>query len=517
MLKRGYTKMMTEAEWLPVALLLCLGFVLRLAALTALPYGLNQDEASAGYDAFALLQSGFDRNGDALPVLFVSWGSGQNVLMSYLALPFIALFGLNELTLRLPNAICGCLTLVVFWLLARRTRGNYFGVTALGLLVINPWHIMASRWALESNLLPFFLLLGVWLTACAKERPWALLGAAAAFGLSLYAYGAAFFFLPLFLICAVAWLRKTIRRKPLPFLLALLLFLLLAAPIAACQAINAFGLDEIQIFGVTLPRLTQGRQAAVSVFGGANPLDNFRDFFKILWTQSDGLPWNALPARYGGIFYVFGLPTAALGFVASLFVRKDRPEEAPMRIALVCALICAFLIRCNINRVNMAWLPMIYFSAVGCHIVLAKLDSWAALPFAAMLACFALFCTGYRDTFGQSRGGNVNFFPGLGEAISYAASLDAGPVYVTDRVNQPYIFALFYTQTPPEVFINSVEYRDADAAFRHVERFAGFEFDDPDRCGALVLRLDEVAGDPPLKVFGDYVVCARPVIFQGES
>ena len=519
MLKHGYTKMMTEAEWLPVALLLCLGFVLRLAALGTLPAGLNQDEASAGYDAFALLQSGVDRNGDSWPVLFVSWGSGQNVLMSYLALPFIALFGLSEVTLRLPNAICGCLTLMVFWLLARRTRGKYFGVTALFLLALNPWHIMAGRWALESNLLPFFLLLGVWLTACARadDHPWALLGAAAAFALSLYAYGAAFFFLPPFLILAVVWLRKSIRQKPLPFLLALLLFLLLAAPVAACQAINVFGLDEICFLGVTLPRLTEGRQVATSVFGGANALDNFSVFLKILWTQSDGLICNALPVRYGGVFYVFGLPTAAVGFVASLFCRKDRPGEAPMRLALVCAFLCAFLIRCNINRINMAWLPLIYFSAVGCHLILAKLDSWAALPFAAMLACFTLFCVGYRDAFSKDRGGDAGFFPGLGGAISYAQSLDAGTVYVTNRVNQPYIFALFYTQTPPETFVESVEYRDENAAFRQAERFEGFEFADPDRCAVRVLRLDEVAGDPPLKVFGDYVVCARPVIFQGES
>lgn len=508
MVKRGYVKMMTEAEWLPVALLLCLGFALRLAALPALPCGLNQDEASAGYDAFALLHSGIDRNGGGWPVLFVSWGSGQNALMSYLAMPFIALFGLSELTLRLPNAICGCLTLAVFWSLARRTRDKYFAVTALFLLAVNPWHIMASRWALESNLLPFFLLLGIWMTARAKEKPWTLLGAAAAFGLSLYAYGAAFFFLPPFLISAVVWLRQTIRRKPLPFLLALALFLLLAAPIAACQIINALGLDGVRVLGLTLPRLTEGRQTATSVLGGANALDNFRAFLEILRTQSDGLIWNALPVRRGGIFYVFGLPAAVLGFAASLLARKDRPEETPMRLALVCALLCAFLIRCNINRINMIWLPLIYFSAVGCHIVLARLDSWAALPLAAMLACFVLFCGNYRDTFGQSRGGDASFFPGLGEAVRYAASLDAGDVYVTSRVNQPYIFALFYTQTPPEVFVESVEYRDENAAFRQVERFAGFEFADPSPCPVLVVYRDDIAFlyHSARAMFGDFIV-----------
>ena len=42
-------------EWAAAALLLALGALLRLWALGGLPYGLNQDEASAGYETFALL------------------------------------------------------------------------------------------------------------------------------------------------------------------------------------------------------------------------------------------------------------------------------------------------------------------------------------------------------------------------------------------------------------------------------------------------------------------------------
>lgn len=503
MIKEAYRDLVNDREWLPVALLLFLGCALRLAGLGALPYGLNQDEASAGYEALALLHSGIDRCGDSWPVLFTAWGSGQNVLMSYLAIPFVALLGLNELSVRLPNAIAGCLTLFVFWRLARRARGKAFGVTALFLLAANPWHIMMSRWALESNLLPFFLLLGIWLTALAREKPWALLGAAASFSLSLYAYGAAFFFLALYLIAAVVWLRKSLR--PAPFLVSLAVFLLLAAPIAACQAINAFGWDEMTILGVTLPKLTEGRQAATSVFGGASAAENFRGFLRILWTQSDGLTWNSLGIWKGGVFYFFGLPFAAMGFLASLFRRKDLPDEAPLRIALVCALVCGFLIRCNINRINMVWLPLVYFSAAGFHLVLAKLGSWAALPAAGVCACLLLFVSAYCDAFGGD--GNVNFFPGLGAAVRSAAAQDAGTVYVTDSVNMPYIFALFYTEAPPEDFAATVVYRDETAAFRRVERCAGFEFADPEGCGVLVLRRGAADGYSILERSGDFVVC----------
>lgn len=494
-------------EWAVAIGLLVLGAALRLIALGALPYGLNQDEASAGYEAFALLQAGIDRCGNAWPLLFVSWGSGQNVLLSYLALPFVALLGLGPWSIRLPCAICGCLTLPVFWRLARRCGGRRFGLLALGLLALNPWHIMISRWGLESNLLPFFLLLGIWLTVLARDRPWALVGAAAAFGLALYAYGTAFFFLPLFLIGAVIQLRKTLR--PGSFCTALALFLLLALPIAACQLINVLGLEPQHFLGLTLPRLTHGRQAATSVLGGGGfqaALENFRGFLHILWQGTDGLDYNALPLWRGGIAYFFGLPTAVIGFLYSLLHRKDRREEGLMRLALVCGLICGFLIRCNINRINMFWLPLVYFSALGCQTLCRPLRAWAALPLAGVLACFFLFLSAYTGQFGG--GGDASYFPGLGQALTAASqAAEGGTVYVSDWVNQPYIFALFYGEVPPAEFVDSVEYADADAAFRQVRRFRGYEFQDPSRAAVLVLHRSQLGEETVLGYYGHYALC----------
>ena len=493
-------------EWIAAALLLALGAALRLLALGALPLGLNQDEASAGYETFALLTSGIDRCGKSWPVLFISWGSGQNVLMSYLAMPFVALMGLSEWSIRLPNALSGCLTLFVFWRLARRTGGERFGLLALFLLVINPWHIMMSRWALESNLLPFFLVTGVWGTVLARERPWALTGAAACFALALYAYGTAFFFLPVYLICAVIWLRKELRWAP--FLCALALFAVLALPIALTQLRDALGLPEMRLLGLTLPRLTEGRQAATSVFGGGGAraaLDNFREFLDILRRGGDGLPWNAMPFWRGGLLYFFGLPTAVIGIFCSVLDQKDRTLEAPLRFALLSALLCAFLIRVNVNRINMVWLPLVYFSALGCQCIGKLLRRWSLVPLAGILVCFFIFLSSYTAALGGS--GNVNYFPGLGGAIAAAEATGAETVYITDKVNQPYIFALFYTETPPEDFVSSVVYRNPNGAFRQVERFSGFEFREPERADVLVLYAWQAEGREVLARSGSFVVC----------
>ena len=80
------------------------GFVARLVALGEYPAGFNQDEASAAYDAYSILKTGYDRNGQFLPVHLIAWGSGQNALYSYLSMPFLAVFGLDVWAFRLSKA-----------------------------------------------------------------------------------------------------------------------------------------------------------------------------------------------------------------------------------------------------------------------------------------------------------------------------------------------------------------------------------------------------------------------------
>lgn len=53
-----------------------------------------------------------DSHGYKNPVYFMSWGSGMNVLYSYLSIPFIAMFGLNNFSIRIVQVISSLLLLV---------------------------------------------------------------------------------------------------------------------------------------------------------------------------------------------------------------------------------------------------------------------------------------------------------------------------------------------------------------------------------------------------------------------
>ena len=495
-----------KRDWIAALLIICLGAVLRIAFLGALPAGLNQDEASAGYEAWSILNYGIDRHGYSLPVLFKAWGSGQNVLYSYLSIPFIAIFGLNPFSIRLLSALAGIITLPVFWLLAREARSKSFALTALLILAVNPWHIMISRWALESNLLPFFLTLGVYFMSLSLRRPAAIILAAVSFALSLYAYGTAFIFLSLFLVFGVLWLVRHNAVRLAYFLPALAVFVLIALPITICQINNVTGAADMTFFGMALPKLTESRQAATTVFGGnfSSLTENYKSFLSIIWKQSDGLSFNSLP--FYGIFYFFGLPFVIVGFAAAVANFRDRQNESLLIAALIISLICSFFIDPNINRMNMAWVPFIYFEAVGFHMLLRRIKKFSAIPLAALLVFTALFANSY---IGNMRS-NPHYFPGFQEAVEYVEAREADNVYVTDYVNQPYIFMLFYSNTSPYDFISTVSYVNIGAAFERVSGFGKYTFGPANKSDAeyMILHNSESAGFDVEKVFGDYSVCA---------
>ena len=145
-----------------VTFLLALAFALRVAFVDRLPRGFNQDEASIGYEAWSILHYGIDRKGNVLPVHLISWGSGQNAFYAYFIIPSIALFGLNELSVRLPMGLFSCLSCFCVFRMFKKTGKENLAIAVLAFMAIAPWDIMRSRWALESNASPL-LILGTYL------------------------------------------------------------------------------------------------------------------------------------------------------------------------------------------------------------------------------------------------------------------------------------------------------------------------------------------------------------------
>ena len=137
-------------------LILVFGSILRLAQLERFLAAIRWTRLMGRSNAYSLFHGGVDSTGHSYPVYFESWGGGQNALNSYLMLPFMVFTGgkITPLVVRLPQAIVAILSLVAVYFLMKEMVDEAAGLWAMLLLSVCPWHIMMSRWGLESNLAP---------------------------------------------------------------------------------------------------------------------------------------------------------------------------------------------------------------------------------------------------------------------------------------------------------------------------------------------------------------------------
>jgi len=146
-----------------IVLFTLLGGFFRFYMNTDNPPSLNIDEISYGYSAYSILKTGKDENGIFMPLVFKSIGDYKNPVLIYSLVPSIAIFGLNEFGVRFTTALAGTLSIPVFFLLLR-TLLNNTRIAFIGgiLLSVSPWHIYYSRYASESLIATFLLMLGIW-------------------------------------------------------------------------------------------------------------------------------------------------------------------------------------------------------------------------------------------------------------------------------------------------------------------------------------------------------------------
>ena len=132
--------------------------------LTTAPPSLNADEAANAYDAYSILKTGKDQYGNFLPLRFKSFGDYKLPLLTYLAVPFIKIFGLNELGIRMVNLpFVFFFPIVVYLLTTELLNKVSISLTATFLIAFSPGLQLLSRQAHEGYLTAFFLTLSFYL------------------------------------------------------------------------------------------------------------------------------------------------------------------------------------------------------------------------------------------------------------------------------------------------------------------------------------------------------------------
>ncbi len=143
-----------KRRFLLIFLLVLLSLFLRIYKLGTIPNGLYSDEASLGYNAFALLSTGRDEFGNKWPITLKSFGDYKPPMSAWLDIPSVFVFGLNEFSVRLPSAVSGLITILIVYfiskelfkeLIEKSDSYKYLPQVSALLIAISPWHILFTR------------------------------------------------------------------------------------------------------------------------------------------------------------------------------------------------------------------------------------------------------------------------------------------------------------------------------------------------------------------------------------
>jgi len=216
-------------------LLTLFAFAIRVYKIDTLPLGVHPDEASWGYNAYSIIETGKDEHGTNYPLIFKAFGDQKLPVFTYALVPFIKVFGLNNLAVRLPAAIIGTLTVVVVFFILKQFKFSD-SLSLLGVLIAatSPWFIFLSRvFSPDSTFGLFFYSLGILLALKAYRQNKGLYFflAAFCFAATLYSYIAYRLITPLTIISFLLIFQRTKRFVNKQALLMLASFFLMILPL----------------------------------------------------------------------------------------------------------------------------------------------------------------------------------------------------------------------------------------------------------------------------------------------
>lgn len=394
--------------------ILALGILLRCIRFGQVPAGINQDEAMAAVDAWALSEYGTDRYGTFLPVHLEAWKYGQmSALLSYCMVPFIKLFGLNTVAARLPMLVVSCAGIALVYLVAKKLFNEKLALAAMILTAVNPWQFMQSRWSLDCNLFPHVFLLGFYFLLLGLEKkPW-LYVSMIFFGLTFYCYGVAAYSVTAFLFVFFLWCLWKKRIRIYEAFFCTLTFILVALPEAIVLISNARQWKKtfttpfftMQYF----PESVRSADILLLNFSFAQLGRNAWALFSRVFLQLPDNFFNSIPA-FGPLYHV-SIPFMLLGiviFTRRLFGKKDIQKQTKM-LALWGFLITGIWVglityEVNINRVNIIVYPLILLCAYGIGLVAGRWKKTVPVFAAVYGFCASLFFfTYFTDYAKESR------------------------------------------------------------------------------------------------------------------
>ncbi len=438
-----------------LVILACSGLLvlLHLGGLATAPPGLYADEASIGYNAWAVAHFGVDEHAVHLPLYFQAFGDYKNPVYVYTVAALTRVLPLTPTVERLPAGLYGLLIALFIALAAwRLTRDRSVALVSGITAGLTPWVVVQSRVGFEAISMVAMLTIAVYCLVrglAGRAGWWFACGVALAISILAYSTGRLFGGeITVVLIVAVGltewrrlWARLVLLALPVVTMYVLLFLWSTQHPGALLARYNTIGIAYDNPSLVTLADRFVG---------------NYIQYLSVpfLFTHGDSnLRQNI---GFGGMLAIATAPALFVGLAICLR-RLREPLPRFLVLGLLAAPVPAALTANGTPhalRAN-AMLPfLLLLMALGWGTLLptlARHRTWAAL-----LAAFtALELSGFLFTLfvvwpAQSL---AWFDAGEGPAIVRAYHLAHGrEVLLSDTLDQPYIQALFWLRPNPMRF-----------------------------------------------------------------
>lgn len=428
-----------------------IGLFVRLHDFGTYPADTNCDEAMAAVEAMALIDNGTDQYGTSFPVYFETWGYGQmNALLIYLLAVTMKLLGSGTTIVRLPMLLFSLAGIAAITWTAWMLFSKETALFVLAFAAINPWHIMLSRWTLESNLFPQCLVFGLALLiySLKTRKAFYFCLSMICYAISLYAYGVAYAFVPVFLVLTYIYLYRTNIFKISVFILGGICFFSIAWPIIFMMIINFFHLKSVSIGPISIQLFEKTTRTSDLIFSSGNfpaqLLSNLKHFVNIVILQKMDLWWNQLPKI--GTMYKIYFPFFLIGCVISIkgiwvYGKTEQQDfqKKGIRVLffhLFSSLISGLIINnVNVNRINSIFYILILFSAVGIYGITVKKRLVGGIIVILYGFCFLFF--GYRYFYSEDRYFlNYTYDKGFEKIILRTSDFQSKPVCISTRLYQ---------------------------------------------------------------------------------
>lgn len=464
-------------------LILTIAAFLRFYQLGVNPPSVNWDEAASGYNAYSILKTGRDEYGYFMPLFFRSFDDYKPPLYTYLVVPSVALFGLNNFAVRFPSAVLGFLCVLFTYLMVKELfkNKNIALISAL-FLAISPWHLQFSRVAFETNSAIFWSVLGTWaflkgVNTKKKKLVLYMSLAASAFGANLFMYHNARVFVPMFTFLLIILFRKTLFKN-LKYLIipAIITTVVVAALVPILFSISGqLRFKGTTIFAIETPKFKASELISIDErnnLGIVGQIFHNRRFVYVpiifenylSHLRPEYLFLTADVERHHapliGLLYLWDLPFVLVGMY---FLAKNKyPKSTKIMIFwwfLIAPLAASVTWGVPHSLRSEIYLPTFQiFSALGIYNIyqLTRRNKlFLSVAVTLLVLNFSFYLRQYYLE--MPRAFSASWLYGRKEAVQITENLknNYDRVIVSNNLEQPYMFWLYYLKYDPLTYIKN--------------------------------------------------------------